>query len=263
MTSLNKYKIIRNFTRAADKYEGHSGAQRECALKLNAMVANDTFSSILEIGPGTGHLTRLLLSVNGMARITAVDISRRMAENLASDIVSPYLSIVNADGEYFDNGEKYDLIISNAAFQWFDDLYGALDHYANMLNERGVLAFSIYAPGTFRELKEALSVIFGKPISMSADNFPSMNELGRSLEEPFRKLVLETANITVRYGSLRDLLCDIKNSGAQGPGTSGNFYFGKKAINDMEKVFIERYGSVLATHSVIFFKGAVNDRKKP
>jgi malonyl-CoA O-methyltransferase len=257
MRTGNKDRIERNFTRAADKYGEHSWAQRECAFKLNEMVRRERPSSVLEIGPGTGYLTRLLLRDHEGARLTAVDISEKMAANLGKEIKSPDLTVFSGDGEYFDNGALYDLIISNAAFQWFEDLPLALERYARMLNKDGVLAFSIYGPGTFTELKEVISLRSGKQRDITADKFLSMYEVGLALEGSYRKLILETVNIRVKYSSARMLLLDIKNSGAQGPGTSGDLYLGKKAIKDMDRIFLDKYGGVTATHSVIFFKGIV------
>lgn len=48
--------------------------------------------------------------------------------------------------------KKYDLIISNATFQWFNNLEDTIGRLGKMLKKNGVLSFSTFVNMTFNEL---------------------------------------------------------------------------------------------------------------
>ena len=49
---------------------------------------------------------------------------------------------------------KADLIISNAMFQWFDNLDKAIETLKLSLEKDGVIAFSTFTPSNFKEIKD-------------------------------------------------------------------------------------------------------------
>lgn len=61
------------------------------------LSSNDT---VLEIGPGMGHLTNLL--VKKVAQVIAVELDKELAEALPSQVAAPNLQIVNQDILSFD-----------------------------------------------------------------------------------------------------------------------------------------------------------------
>ena len=147
----------------ADRYDEAASVQRAVAAALALRIAA-AFASraatpprILELGCGTGFLTRALAELIGRARWTVSDIAPAMVERAraALTIHGDYRTI---DGEAIDPAlGRFDLIASSLAFQWFADLPGALQRMAALLETPGLIAFSTMAEGSFPEWTAALA----------------------------------------------------------------------------------------------------------
>jgi SAM-dependent methyltransferase len=78
---------------------------------------------VLEIGPGTGLLTRHLLRQG--ARVTAIEPDRSMAPYLSDTAASANLDVVIASFEEADiTQEKFDLAVAATSFHWVDQEVG-------------------------------------------------------------------------------------------------------------------------------------------
>jgi len=113
--------------------------------------------SILEIGCGTGYLTALLRQGNSGAELVALDLDDALIDRARGRLgPDSQVSWLVADGEAWSQG-GFDLIVSNATFQWFTHPEGTLQAYFQALNPEGCLAFSTLGPQTFGELDASLS----------------------------------------------------------------------------------------------------------
>ena len=170
-----KRDLARRFGAAAQSYETQSEVQQKSARALAGYIAakiqNKKPLRILEIGCGTGYLTRELLKLYPDAQWWVTDISADMLEkcksslsdkatnpeynpNLSSHRFTPAFDLSKVhfhtmDGEAVDLDGPFDLICSNMAFQWFHDLEGTLGKLSDLLNNDGMLAFSTLSQGTF------------------------------------------------------------------------------------------------------------------
>ncbi len=111
--------------------------------------------SILEIGCGTGRLTRQLITEFPEAKITAIDISAEMVEQ--AKILCPQVNYIVADAEkhLHQIEEKFDLIISNATIQWFENPEATLKKICELLAPQGRIAMATFANRTFYELSDS------------------------------------------------------------------------------------------------------------
>ncbi len=75
---MDKKTLARNFSRCASVYDKHANIQRRAASELMEELPRSDFTSILEIGCGTGGYTRLLRERFKYAAITSVDIAEKM-----------------------------------------------------------------------------------------------------------------------------------------------------------------------------------------
>ena len=156
---LNKNIVENHFSRAAKTYEDNAIIQKELAVNLIKKAKNSgrDFSRILEIGCGTGYLTRLLSIAFPKAKIFATDISPLMLVQ-AEKRHPPCQNkpeFFQQDGENLSVTGTFDLIISNAAFQWFTDYDKAFSGFASRLASEGLLLYSTFGPATFNELHTA------------------------------------------------------------------------------------------------------------
>ena len=158
--TINKTQVQKNFSQNALTYDQYAVVQKEMARELLLKIRSTGryFRTILEIGCGTGFLTELLAREYPLAQITATDIAPGMIivarEKLA---VFSNINYCVADGENlimhnssFD--PSFDLVVSNAVFQWFTDYAAAFTQYHDYLELGGYLIFSTLGAGTFREL---------------------------------------------------------------------------------------------------------------
>jgi malonyl-CoA O-methyltransferase len=190
-------KVAAAFGAAAGTYEEAAGVQREVAEALAVRIktlALPPKPEILEIGCGTGFLTRALAALGG--DIVATDISEAMVRRCQA-----CLRVV-MDGQAPCVAGTFDLICSSLAFQWLDDLPQALETYAAMLNPGGVLAFATLGEGTFAEWDAALNT--------TRRQYPSREALQRML--PHGRV--EEHQIRRRYSNGREFLARLRSIGA-------------------------------------------------
>ena len=176
---MNVKEVIKeNFSRCASNYDEYSAVQRRVGGKLIGHCDRNDFKRILEIGCGTGNYTQLLSNRFGSASIKAVDISEAMIATADKKLSDGRVELVTADAENMRVGDSFDLVTSNACFQWFEDIDAALEKYSGVLVSGGVILFSVFGPSTFRELREVLKGYFGEDIEISSNGFLCGERLG-------------------------------------------------------------------------------------
>ena len=166
---MDKAQVQRSFSQNAITYDQYAVVQKEMAreLLLKIRSTGKYFRNILEIGCGTGFLTELLAREYPLAQITATDIAPEMIvvakEKLA---VFSNINYFVADGENLLVDKEsleppfelsFDLIVSNAVFQWFTDYTAAFIQFHDYLEPGGYLIFSTLGAGTFKELYVCLN----------------------------------------------------------------------------------------------------------
>lgn len=249
---MNKAIIEKNFSRNAAQYDRHASIQKQCAEKLVDSMKEFDFSNILEAGCGTGIYTFLLHTIFSSARITATDISEKMLKIARNKFVTSQIEFIKADIEEHVPNEKFDLITSNASFQWLSNLGSSFGMLSNNLTPEGIFCFSMYGPETYNELRQVINSYNGQGDLLSATRFTGRDELENILGTFFDEFHIAEEQFTVSYPSLWGFLRDIKYSGARGEGLKRDKPLGKHAIERMEELYINKFGGITATHHVYF-----------
>ena len=140
-------RVKKSYDRHAQNYDAGAGLQRGLADKLaNAIQADGIkFSKVLDVGCGTGYLTEKL-------RATGCDISFGML-NCARDKSGRYIQSDASALPFADSA--FDLIVSNAAYQWVRDLRAAFGEIRRALKPRGKFYFVAFNNNTLWQLQEA------------------------------------------------------------------------------------------------------------
>ncbi|MDD3365503.1 MAG: methyltransferase domain-containing protein, partial [Syntrophomonas sp.] len=112
------------------------------AIDLVMRISHHNPESILDIGCGPGNSTRILYDRWKNARITGLDNSPAMLEKAKNTNKLINWILGDASGDLLQLG-KFDLIFSNAAFQWIPDNEILINQLFNMLNPNGVLAAQV------------------------------------------------------------------------------------------------------------------------
>lgn len=215
MTAIHCDRVGRAFD-AAGNYARFATVQRRLAADLAQRVVDLNLTenpAILEIGCGTGFLTRELLDrgVTGSWLIT--DKAPKMVERCREAVgAASNRRFSVLDGEYgvVEHSGRYDLICSSMAMQWFDDLGSAVRCLIGALKPGGHLVFNTLAAGTFAEWHEAHRK---HGLSAGVVRFPRVETLRKQFAQ-FAMRNFETERHVVSHESARDFVRRLKLIGA-------------------------------------------------
>jgi malonyl-CoA O-methyltransferase len=274
---LNKKLIRQHFDRHAFEYELYAQVQYEMAVhimdKLKREFSHKQMLRILEIGCGTGILTEQLHRTWNSAHITAVDISEAMIAQtkLKFSGKCDNIQYIVGDVEVLAStdllGAEYDLIVSNATFQWLQQPAVTVKNLLSMLQaSSGVFAFSTFGPRTFYELHTSFAAAEQQ---LSIDPVPHGQAFlpgdfwktlfTDSLHDPFA-FKWEQMDRTLLHPTVRDFLTSVKRVGAGNAAlTSGGMSHMRQLFKQMEAYYVEHFsieGSIKATYDLAF--GLIN-----
>lgn len=207
--------VTRAFDAAASRYEAHAGPQAHAAARLAARLSELSLPEaprILEIGCGTGFLTRHLASLDPRATILATDRSLAMLRVARANLAGHgWISFAAMDGERLAAGGGFDLITANLAWQWFLDPFEAVERCRALLNPGGWLAFSTLGEANFAEWR-ALCAVRGLPHGLR--DYPSLAAWRSRFPAPC--LITEERHPTTHPSALAFLRA-LRAIGAQAP----------------------------------------------
>jgi len=230
------------------RYYKGGGLQENIGKSLIALI-NCDFQNILEIGCGDGQFTRMIKKRLTSSKIISLDISEKMI-NLAKNRVSNVRFVV-ADGEVLPFKTRFNLIISNACFQWFKGLFKSLMDYKNFLSKGGVLLFSIFGKNTLKELSLSLDELFKAPVKIRASGFFLKDEIEEIMEGAFKNIKIKNMVIKQEYGSIIELLKEIRYSSS----TPFKMLWTKGMIERLDRIYKDKFGGIFATYEVFLCKG--------
>lgn len=230
-------RLIDRFSR----YYISSSLQKNIGERLIALCPSN-FHNILEIGCGDGNFTRMLKEKFPFSKITSLDISEKMVK-IAKDNING-INFIVADGERLPFKTQFDLIASNASFQWFSSLEKSLVRLKDNLVDKGVLLFSIFGRNTLKELSESVKELFN--IKISASDFPSKNTLEEILSGISSNVFIKEEIIRKEYSSIKELLLSIRYS------SCSNKFWTPRMMEKLEKIYLDKFNGIFATYEVFF-----------
>lgn len=104
------------------------------ALQAYTLPLLRTARTILEVGPGPGTWTKLLLGVNTEAQYTLVDISGEMLGQAREGLTGrTSVSFVESDFLAFESPQPFDFFFSSRAIEYMPDKRAAVEKVASLL----------------------------------------------------------------------------------------------------------------------------------
>ncbi|GFZ81905.1 malonyl-[acyl-carrier protein] O-methyltransferase [Paenibacillus marchantiophytorum] len=285
--SIRTLDIERQFHRsAAGSYDAHAKVQRIMAEQLASSLrvkveGNLEPTSMLEIGCGTGTLTKMLVDEWPRASITAIDMAPGMIEAAKQRISASRLvngggqpdqvSFIHADVEKWsvDTQESsFDLIVSCACFQWLRAPRQTLNHLRRLLRPGGLLVFTTFGPRTFDELHQSFNQAY-----RDGGVEPQRHGLTFQTDTQWKNLLLDAGFSSIQqtgaiqketYPSVRDFLLAVKAMGASASeAATATGLSSRRLFANMYKEYEERFsvqGGISATYDLIGFQAGVSQR---
>jgi trans-aconitate 2-methyltransferase len=125
-----------------EKYLMFERERSRPAIDLIRRIDHRSPERILDVGCGPGNSTNILYNRWKKANITGIDNSKAMLEKANKTNGSINWVLGDAGGDLSHLG-TFDIIFSNAVFQWIPHIEILIPKLFNMLNEHGVLAAQI------------------------------------------------------------------------------------------------------------------------
>ncbi len=249
---MNKEVIARNFSRCANLYDSYADVQQKAALRLLGHIGKNSFPKILEIGCGTGNYTSLLKQRFTRADFKAIDISAGMIDVARSKPKNKGVEFFTGDAENLSFKGRFDLITSNACFQWLENLESSLIKYKDCLEDDGMLCFSIFGPRTFCELNKIIGEMpVNRPIA--AADFIDKDKIKEILKLNFKVIRFWEDEYTEVLPSLKYLLRKIKYTGVRGRGVYKAGVFTPHLLGELEKRYFDKFKEIRATYQIFYF----------
>lgn len=256
---IDKSRMRQSFHRAAKQYDAAAILQRQVREEMLSRleVVKLEPAVILDAGCGTGHGLSALLKRFKKAQGIALDIAEGMLSR--SKTLFPWYQFwqtsprfVCADIEAMPIATaSVDMVWSNLAVQWCNDMDTVLQEFRRVLRPDGLLMFATLGPDTLKELRAASG-----SEHTHVSRFIDMHDIGDALTRAgFSAPVLDVMHYTLTYDTVESVMRDLKAIGAhnatagRAKGLSGKGFLQK--LRQGYEVF-RRDGKLPATYEVVF-----------
>ncbi len=216
--------VIKEFSRFAHQYDEHNMIQAEVAKTLISKLPLQRYSTILDLGCGSGEVFKNLQKQHiSFDSFTAFDSAKSMLD------IHPEVQNITKVCADFNNrifletlpGKDYDLLLSSSAIQWSKDLNFTLNALSS-LSKTAYLA--IFTSGTFKTLHQTANI--KSPIY-------SAEELQKNILQHYDDVTFELHTYTLHFDTVRDMFSYIKKSGV----SSGEKKLSYKQMKTLMKMY--------------------------
>ncbi len=276
--------VRRAFGRAAATYDAAAALQREVGARMAARLDYVKIAPalILDAGCGTGEGVGEFAARYQQARVVALDVAlpmvqaarerARVARSLLQRLLSGKLTLLRRRDEaspFFLCGDMnalplrgvaFDLIWSNLALQWVNDVPRALAEMRRVLKVGGLVSFTTFGPDTLKEIRMAFAQADG---FTHTNRFLDMHDIGDMLVRAgFADPVMDMEQLTLTYADASSLMRDLRQLGAtNAPRGRPRGLMGRGRWRRATAAFeaLRRDGRIPATFEVIYghaWKGA-------
>jgi malonyl-CoA O-methyltransferase len=213
---LDRARVRASFERASASYDSAAGLQARVSAELLERLTLFKLEPrvVLDLGAGTGRVTRELARRYPRAQVLALDLSPGMLRE-ARRHQSLWRRFARVCGDALRlplRDASVELVFSNLMLQWCEPLDAALAEVRRVLSPGGFFAFSTFATDTLRELREAWAQADGYN---HVNHFPDIHEVGDALVRAgLSEPVLDVDRIVTSHTDVLALMRELKAIGA-------------------------------------------------
>lgn len=214
MEVLDQRRVRRAFARAMPA-AGADGLVQQTAAELLDRLApvRITPETVIDVGCGHGGMTRGLERLYRRAQVIGVDFAPELLPTVRGRrLFGRRLLAVGGDMRRLPLADaSVDLVVSNLALPWIDDLPQVFREWRRVLRPEGVLMFSAFGPDSLAELRAAWSEV---DAYAHVHDFADMHDIGDAmLDAGLRDPVMDVDRITQDYPDLLRLLQGVRTVG--------------------------------------------------
>jgi len=225
MKRYNKDLVKLRFEHSFPVYDKHAVVQRVMAEKLcdyTFATCGEYYDKVLEIGCGTGFLTKHIVNDFKIKKLLINDISPEVVGYIEK--IAPYCNFLIGDMENIVFDTKFNIVTSNASFQWAEDLQSMIERFYNVLKPDGVLAFTTFGERNFEQITK---------ISNRTLMYKNLDKL-ESMFEDFEVTILKEEIMQLEFRTAVAVLRHIKGIGANAMAAE---FWTKGVLKEFEKKY--------------------------
>ncbi len=262
-TPFDRRAVRAHRARAAAALDAHDFLFREVADRLTERLddINRRFARMLDLGCRDGALAEALAARPGTTRVTACDLAPEMAARAQARLGSR-ARVVASDEEALPFADSaFDLIASNLALHWVNDLPGALVQARRCLAPDGLFLAAMMGTGTLAELRAALmeaELATEGGASPRISPFADVRDAGDLLARAgFALPVADADTIRVSFESPLHLMRDLRGMGEAGAVTERRKGFTRRTtlLEAAQRYPRDADGRVSATFEIVWLAG--------
>lgn len=261
--SIDKNKVKQSFASAVDSYDEMAYLQRKVGLQLFQQISEESdYGLVVDVGCGTGFLTQQLIDLALVKQVLAIDIALSMVRRTRAKLEEvENTQYICADAECMPlKKHSVDMIVSNLALQWCQNLTAVFNGFKNTLNRDGQLLFSSFGPATLQELKRAWVEVDDYS---HVNEFYSADEIHDYLAQAgFTDIKITTKFYQSSYQTVVELMRELKGIGAHNVLSNRNR---KTTSKTHMQTMISAYeqnrinGMIPATYEILFVAARVGE----
>ncbi|KAF8646391.1 hypothetical protein AX16_007257 [Volvariella volvacea WC 439] len=285
-TSVNPYQVFdRNAKRLQrDRAATRGGGERsrtvdyvrdEVADRLmeRFMDIKRTFGTVLDLGSGPGHFSKLLERDKVQKSILLDSSSKTLFRDPESEFEVD-IERIHADEENFlkvIDRNSQEAVVSCLSLQWINDLPGVLVQIKEALRPDGLFLGAMFGGDTLFELRTSLQLAemereggISPHVSPMTDTGDISNLLGRA---GFKLLTVDIDEVKVAYPSMWELIEDLQDMGESNAVIGKRQFIHRDTLAAASAIYKEMHGnedgSIPATFQIIYMIGWKPDPSQP
>ncbi len=257
---FDRQRVRRAFNAAADSYDGAAVLQREVLQRLLQALqpVRHQPALILDAGCGTGEAWLLLRQRYRKAQIIALDIAENMLQHTRrrGGLLHRPMCVCGDIEQLPLADASVDMVFSNLALQWVNDLPTVLAEFYRVLTPGGLLVFSSFGPDTLQELRHCWREV---DEAVHVNDFIDMHDIGDALlQAGLADPVMSAEHIVMTYPQARLLMQDLRDIGANV--TASGHRRGLLTAGSLKRVYqayeqFRRGDGLPATYEVLYGHG--------
>jgi len=228
----------KRFSRHFDTYEQQAVVQKIMAQELvqnTAQFLGNALINVLEIGCGTGLVTKELCKLATIARYCGNDIvpeSEEHTRTIVQDGSDADFSFITGNASQITELPfEPKLIISGASFQWINDLPNFIKQLHRLLPANGILAFSSFGTDNYTEIRQLTGMGL---------NYQTVHELKEMLNGHFEILHASEKLTQLWFDNPTDILRHIRETGVNSLATVN---WTRRELASFNSRYVSMFGS--------------------